>query len=288
MRRSLPVTLLLACWIVVIAVALPPAAKAATVLPPPPIPKTLHEGMHGKRVAALQWLLTGRAPSVYRGVRSYRGRVDGVYGHATALAVWNMKWRLGYPLRRINYAAGPMLFDYLLGRQARSFSMISIAAVRAKRLIEQRTAHAGLERRLLALERSQLGVHEIPDGSNRGPRISYPVGTVPSYQSSTGAYGAAWCASFQQWALERVLGHELADRSAGVFYIKDWAWRHGLIHAIPKPTDLVAFVDGSGHIGMVETIGRSGFWSLEGNEGNAVRRVFHPFRSRPMVFISTT
>jgi hypothetical protein len=85
-----------------------------------------------------------------------------------------------------------------------------------------------------------------------------------------------------------VLGHAIADRSAGVFYIKDWAWRHGLIHAIPKPTDLVAFVDGSGHIGMVETIARTGFWSLEGNEGNAVRRVWHPFRSQPMVFITTT
>lgn len=288
MRRRYWIALLVALEIAIALVALPPTVRAAPVLPPPPIPKTLHEGSHGKRVAALQWLLAGHAPSVYRGVRSYRGRVDGDFGPATALAVWNMKWRLGYPLYRINYTAGPMLFNYLLGRQARTLPMISIAAVRAKRLVRQRAAKTELERRLLTLEASQLGVHEIPDGSNRGPRISYPIGAVPSYQSSTGAYGLPWCASFQQWALALILGHELADRSAGVFAIKDWAWRHGLVHAIPKPTDLVAFVDGSGHIGMVETIAGNGFWSLEGNEGNAVRRVWHPFRSQPMVFITTT
>jgi hypothetical protein len=283
-RRSLS---LLAA--VTIALAAATIASSATTPGAGGIPKTLHEGMRGPRVGALQWLLTGHPPSRFLGVRTYRGRVDGIYGHATALAVWNMKWRLGYPRARINYAAGATLLNYLLGREARTLQMISIAAVRAKRLIQQRTAETSTQRRLLALERSQLGVHEIPDGSNRGPRISYPViGGVPSYQSSTGAYAAPWCASFQQWTLLRVLGHGLADRSAGVFYIKDWAWRHGLVHAIPKPTDLVAFVDGSGHIGMVETIGRTGFWSLEGNEGNAVRRVWHPFRSQPMVFITTT
>jgi hypothetical protein len=274
--------------LVIATVAAPSVSHAATTPGAGGIPKTLHTGMRGRRVGALQWLLTGHPPSRFLGVRTYRGRVDGVYGHQTALAVWNMKWRLGYPRARIDYAAGAQLFNFLLGKRARSLQMISIAAVRAKRLIKQHTAETSTQRRLLALERSQLGVHEIPDGSNRGPRISYPLAGVPSYQSSTGAYAAPWCASFQQWTLLRVLGHAIADRSAGVFYIKDWAWRHGLIHAIPKPTDLVAFVDGSGHIGMVETIARTGFWSLEGNEGNAVRRVWHPFRSQPMVFITTT
>lgn len=285
MRRLVPLALVVAS---VASVAAPGVSHAATTPGAGGIPMTLHTGMRGQRVGALQWLLTGHPPSRFLGVRTYRGRVDGVYGRQTALAVWNMKWRLGYPRGRIDYAAGAQLFNFLLGKRARTLQMISIAAVRAKRLIQQRTAATSPQRRLLALERSQVGVHEIPDGSNRGPWISYPVAGVPSYQSSTGAYAAPWCASFQQWTLLRVLGHAIADRSAGVFYIKDWAWRHGLVHAIPKPTDLVAFVDGSGHIGMVETIARTGFWSLEGNEGNAVRRVWHPFRSQPMVFITTT
>jgi hypothetical protein len=42
-------------------------------------------------------------------------------------------------------------------------------------------------------ELTQQGVHESPWGSNRGR-------DVERYQSSTGAYGQPWCASFQSYS----------------------------------------------------------------------------------------
>lgn len=110
---------------------------------------------------------------------------------------------------------------------------------------------------------SQIGVHEVPMGSNTGP-------TVRIYQSVTGAYGAPWCASFVQWCLTRVGGGPIANRSAGVFYITDYARRRGWLVSRPKPGDLVAFLNGTGHIGIVRTLTKTGYTTVEGNAGNQV------------------
>jgi hypothetical protein len=118
---------------------------------------------------------------------------------------------------------------------------------------------------LLSTYRSELGVREVPMGSNRGPRVR-------QYQSSTGAYGAAWCVSFLQWGLQKNGVPRIANRSAGVFYCVDWARKNGYLRYSPKPGYLAAYMWSAGHIGIVEELSSGGFMAIEGNASNMVRR----------------
>lgn len=257
------------------------------------VPRQLHVGDRGKRVKAIQWLLSGHKPSVFRQRKvfvTYTGPVDGRYGQRTAVAVRNMKLRLGYKSSQANTSAGVMLFQLLLGKQRRTPAMVARASFRLREIAAAQARLLKIRRtcsyRELSYARSQLGVTEIPWGSNRGPHISYQVGPLPAYESITGAYGAPWCASFVQWMLYTSKTGTIADRSAGVYYIKDWAWRRALLRAMPRPGDLVAFLENNGHIGVVEAVSRYGITSIEGNTGNAVHRRFHPWHSTSMVFIA--
>jgi hypothetical protein len=125
---------------------------------------------------------------------------------------------------------------------------------------------------LLATYRAELGVREVPYGSNRGPRVR-------QYQSSTGAYGAAWCVSFLQWGFQQVGVPRIANRSAGVFYCVDWARRNGLLRYSPKPGYLAAYMWSAGHIGIVEDVSPGGFMAIEGNASNMVRRKWRDGRN---------
>jgi hypothetical protein len=119
---------------------------------------------------------------------------------------------------------------------------------------------------LLATYRAELGVREDPLGSNRGPRVR-------QYQSSTGAYNAAWCVSFLQWGLQKNGVARIANRSAGVFYCVDWARKNGLLRYSPKPGYLACYMWSQGHIGVVEEVTlRGGFMAIEGNASNRVMR----------------
>jgi hypothetical protein len=120
-------------------------------------------------------------------------------------------------------------------------------------------------KKLLAVYRAELGVREVPFGSNRGPRVR-------QYQSSTGAYGAAWCVSFLQWGFQQVGVPRIANRSAGVFYCVDWARKNGLLRYSPKPGYLAAYMWSAGHMGIVEEVAAGGFMAIEGNASNMVRR----------------
>lgn len=88
---------------------------------------------------------------------------------------------------------------------------------------------------------SQQGVHESPWGSNRG-------NDVHRYQSSTGEYNVAWCASFF-WYCWQKAGYKGAT-SAGAWNTTDnYGTRiHGIDNA--KPGDGISFNIGDGHIGM--------------------------------------
>jgi hypothetical protein len=127
-------------------------------------------------------------------------------------------------------------------------------------------------KKLLAVYRAELGVREVPFGSNRGPRVR-------QYQSSTGAYGAAWCVSFLQWGFQQVGVPRIANRSAGVFYCVDWARKNGLLRYSPKPGYLAAYMWSAGHIGIVEDVSAGGFMAIEGNASNSVRRKWRDGRN---------
>jgi hypothetical protein len=236
----------------------------------------LRAGDRGQKVRDLQWLLSGHRPSVYRhSVHPYGGRIDGVYGPRTQKAVRAAKWRLGYPSNALDGRAGNQLFELLLGKRARPLEWIGRASKRVHAAIEGQTA---CSRRIAAVARAELGVHEIPDGSNDGPRIRV-------YQAVTGAYHAAWCASFSQYVLKAAGIGTIADRSAGVFYIASWAHRHTMLHALPKPGSLVIYLKNLGHMGVVERVTSTGFYSIEGNSSNAVRRRWHRTGDKHTVFV---
>lgn len=261
--------------VVVAALLLLAAADAHAAATP-----ALRLGSHGQRVKNLQWLLTGNQPSHYSVIHPLRGRKpNGVYGARTGKAVAAAKWRLGYPAADVNQTAGALLPRILLGKRKRPLAWIGTAAKRQARLKHEEAAAkvSACQRRVVETAESQVGVREEPDGSNWGPQVA-------NYQAVTGAYHAPWCASFAQWVLVHAGDGPFADRSAGVYYIRGWAYQRGLLRATPRPGVLVLFLTSSGHMGLVVKVEQHGFWSVEGNYGNRVAKVYHPF-SRASVFV---
>ena len=236
----------------------------------------LRVGDRGQRVRDLQYLLSGHRPSNYwRSVHPYGGRIDGVYGPKTRDAVRAAKWRLGMPSNALDGRAGRQLFEILLGKRARPLDWIGRASKRVHAAIEGQTV---CSRRLVSVARAELGVHEVPDGSNYGPRVSV-------YESVTRAYRAPWCASFLQFVLKTAGVGTIDNRSASVFNIVQWAHQRTLLHALPKPGSLVAYLRNLGHIGLVESVTKRGFYSIEGNTSNGVHRRWHKTGDLHTVFI---
>jgi hypothetical protein len=175
---------------------------------------------------------------------------------------------------------GPYFVALLRGQKKRPASWVALAAARLKATSPGATKYALAIR---VLELSQLGTAESPLGSNRGYRISYG-GRGGPYQASTEAFGAAWCVSFQQWAVHLITGSYFADRTAGVFYAASWFAHRNLLHARPKVGAIVMFMDGLGHMGFVVKVTASGFVSTEGNASNRVLERFHTLGDRRPVF----
>lgn len=108
---------------------------------------------------------------------------------------------------------------------------------------------------------SQVGVHESPWGSNRGR-------DVIRYQTSTGAYGQAWCASFFWYAW--IQGGYIGATSAGAWNTTDSYGTPviGIKHA--KHGDGVSFNVGSGHIGMYLKHDAKTVTTVDGNTSDQV------------------
>lgn len=271
----------------------------------------LHAGPHasyGQRVQDLQWLLQPRVPrqNVFKAVRgTFLWVPNGYFGARTKHAVVAYKFRIGYPKAGecgepksrtlIQPTAGADLFAFIRGTKTRPRCWVALAAERVKGVVrEGATANA---RAIQLLEVAQLGVHEIPDGSNRGPCIS----TVCShdgdlegpYQGSTGAFGAAWCASFADWALITITGHGFGSaNNAYVPTIAEYAQARNWLAAKPKVGSFVIFLSNdlllvnAFHIGYVVRVTASGIQTVEGNYANAVHEVFRDFNSNHMLYVN--
>ena len=121
--------------------------------------------------------------------------------------------------------------------------------------------------RLIALERSQLGVHESPSNSN-----------LQKFGSWYGMNGQPWCFMFQSWAFSYV-GCPLPNMgsSKGGHYTPtgvNYAKSHGLWSASGHyaPGDMVFFTWGSRgglaeHVALVVADNGSTISTLEGNVG---------------------
>ena len=139
--------------------------------------------------------------------------------------------------------------------------------------------------RLRALDRSRryLGVHEEPDGSNRGPDIDRWC------KWAAGVVGYPWCSAFVCGMVREACGLVVpTPQRASVESLTQWAQRTGELlpeRARPRAGDLICYDWNSDewydHVGFVERVlGTS--WSgghfhglvrtIEGNSGNAVRR----------------
>ena len=259
----------------------------------------LHPHSSGPRVAGLQWLLGGHRPNVFNKVKpTFRHRPNGFWGPRTTSALNRYRYRIGYPGKgqcgsRVNMWAASKatgyLFNLLKGKAKRPICWVGLAAKRVKGAVRPGATAAALA--IQKLEVEQLGVAEQPLGSNRGCRISYTCDGFGPYQGATGAYGAAWCASFQQWAfMNRAPDGRFADDSAYVPYIADWAQRHNFLVAKPRVGSLVVFLNpdrllvNAYHIGYVVRVTASGVQTVEGNYSDGVHEVWRPY-STPMVYV---
>lgn len=122
----------------------------------------------------------------------------------------------------------------------------------------------------LAILTDEIGVREVPNGSNSGPRVR-------QYQAATWLPGTGWpwCAAAVCWAYEQA-GHPLPDPSAGAKDLVDRAVRKGWGVSVPvtgaSPGDLVAFNVGSGHIGLFKSYNPKTkmLTTVDGNVSNMV------------------
>lgn len=118
---------------------------------------------------------------------------------------------------------------------------------------------------MLTEARSQLGVHEVPKGSNRGPQVN-------KYLASVGLNpGYAWCMAFVYWCAHQAenalkVPNPLV-RTAGV--MRQWLEIDpALKRSYPKPGDIfiMSFGHGIGHTGIVDCLLKDDtFHTIEGN-----------------------
>jgi hypothetical protein len=185
-------------------------APAGTTAPKRHDAFPLHAGSAGQHVADLQWLLGGKPYAFTQVKPTFKGRPNGSYGASRSTRARDeVPHRLpeARPVRREDDAAArhddPLLLLDPRGQGAAAALLGRARSERVKGAV--RTGATATALAIQQLEVSQLGVHEIPDGSNRGPCISFTCTlgghAYGPYQGSTGAFGAAWCASFAQWAL---------------------------------------------------------------------------------------
>lgn len=120
-----------------------------------------------------------------------------------------------------------------------------------------------LANKTLEVATSQLGVQEIPKGSNAGP-------AVESYLHSVGlGKGYSWCMAFVYWCVnkscvELKLKNPLS-KTGGV--LNQWNLRPTLRVTTPKPGDIfiMEFSKGLGHTGIIEKVSGNTLYTIEGN-----------------------
>jgi hypothetical protein len=132
------------------------------------------------------------------------------------------------------------------------------------------SSRAAKVRDVVHLAKKQVGYHE------RGDNLT-------KYGAWYGLNGQPWCGMFVSWVFAKS-GHRLphlqSDKGfAGVRAAAQVLRRRGLLRRRPKAGDLYLHRGAtwqSDHTGIVIKVERDGdFWTVEGNKGDRVQRVFH-------------
>lgn len=123
-----------------------------------------------------------------------------------------------------------------------------------------------LQQKALEIAISQLGVHEQPKGSNRGPEVD-------EYIKSVGLDPAGknpWCAAFVYWCFDQAaksMGRQNPLFKTG-HVLTSWKMRKDKFRALtPQPGDIgiMDFGKGTGHMFIVETAHIDHTDNIEGN-----------------------
>lgn len=124
-----------------------------------------------------------------------------------------------------------------------------------------------LQQKALEIAISQLGVQEVPKGSNRGPEVDEYVKSVGL--DPKGKY--AWCAAFQYWCFQQAgdsMGRQNPMAKTGGV-LDQWAKRKGAfrVTGAPQPGDIgiLDYGKGVGHIFIVEHAHLDHVDTIEGN-----------------------
>jgi hypothetical protein len=145
----------------------------------------------------------------------------------------------------------------------------------------------------LEIATTQLGVSEVPKGSNSGPQVE-------QYLKSVGLKGGyAWCMAFVYWCANKAAAEIAANANAAVNPLVKTAlvmrqWNETTLRKLPKtarniqPGDIfiMEFGHGTGHTGFVESVKAGYIVTIEGNtnddgsrEGYEVARRERPISS---------
>jgi hypothetical protein len=299
-----PLLVLLAVAVISSTQVSPAAAARHDALP-------LHAGSSGPLVAKAQYLIRDPRPrqNPFKLIRgTFPHQPNGYFGARTKSAVVKYKWRFGFPTKHqcgapVNLViptVGQHFFDLLDRRATRPACWVQLAASRLKAIVPGPSALA-IRAKSYELELLAVNIREIPDGSNRGPAISYTA-TLHGYritalQAATGAYGLAWCVSTQQAVLKAIGYGTVAGGTAGVYAAVDYFARpnpEGTLVAKAFVGAWVAFIDydryghripGTGHMGFVMAVQASSFTYSAGNDGNRFQEHTIAMGSRPYAFI---
>lgn len=264
----------------------------------------LQPGSTGVRVEGLQWMLSGHCPNKFtlacggKVTPTLKAYTPRVFGARTKAGLLSWRYRLGYPAKgqcgarasKLVDTVGPQFFAILEGKQTRPVCWVALAQQRI-RLVEPGATLLALK--IKAWELSQLGVHETCGGScNLGTvrnGLTSAGLSVNDYERRFGLLGLAWCEIFQEYGFEQGGYHPIPFSPVpyGVIGTYQWAAAHNLVSAKARVGSLVAFLGDGGHIGyVIKLVGGSGYVTVEGNYGDAVREVFHPWNDRLRVFIN--
>lgn len=265
----------------------------------------------GPLVAKIQYLIRDPRPrqNPFKLVKgTFPHQPNGCFGKRTVPAVVAYKYRFGLPHKGqcgapvdlVIPTVGQHFFDLLDRRVSRPACWVQLAASRLKAIVPGPSALA-VRAKNYELQLLAANISEQPDGSNRGPAISYTATLhgihVTALQSSTGAYGLAWCVSTQQAVMRAIGVGTFAHGTAGVYAAVDYFARpnpEGTLVAKAFVGAIVAFitydrhgrrVPGTGHMAFVMAVQASSFTYAAGNDGNRFREHTIAMGSRPYAFI---
>jgi len=131
-----------------------------------------------------------------------------------------------------------------------------------------------------------LGVHEAPDGTNRGPiQVADPQGGVDFFEQHdfVAGVGYPWCVTLFLTAWAVGAKHPLPYLTPSAHALGDWARKQGWAKTIRDliPGDGCDWNEGSGHFSMFESFDpKTGLvHTIDGNWNNRVQRATHKIAS---------